>query len=78
MSVTTWFANNSTQPATIIPETANKIRVQSSSWERYEYAIEPGQLSGHTWQFGLSFSSGGDTNNVVDLDDLFLEEVIVQ
>lgn len=67
-----------TNPGAYAPETVNKIKIKSSSWERYEYVIEPGQLAGSYWKLSLTLNSSEGSNNVVDFDELSLEEVEVQ
>ena len=73
MSVATGFSNGQVW----VPETFNKIQITSPTWENYEYVIEPNILADHIWKLQLKFSSSVETNNVVDIDDLIIEEIQV-
>lgn len=74
MQVDTGFVSL-TNPSSYVPETVNKIKIKSSSWEKYEYIIEPGELANHYWKMSLKLSASDGSNNVVDFDELALEEV---
>lgn len=64
-----------TVPGAYQPETTNRIKITSTTWQKYEYVIEPGSLAGHFWKLALTLNSSDGSNNVVDFDELALEEV---
>jgi hypothetical protein len=74
MQVDTGFVSVTT-PGVYVPETVNKIKIRSTEWERYDYFVEPGELSGHYWRLFMALSASDDSNNVVDFDELALEEI---
>lgn len=77
MQVNTGFVSL-TNPGVYVPETVNKIKIRSTSWEKYEYVIEPGDLAGHYWKLSIALTSSDGSNNVVDFDQLTLEEVQIE
>ncbi|NJM09878.1 MAG: hypothetical protein HC883_03020 [Bdellovibrionaceae bacterium] len=79
LKLKTSFYNGATgSDAVYITEMTNTIRIQGNTWRKYEYAFEPGARPGFRWLIQLNFSSSGDTNNVVDIDDILIEEVLVE